>query len=113
MIRNWIVIAAFVALAPPAFACAELEHASPRVGAVVKTPPREIALDMSEKLDPKDALIRIDGQPDAVKATVVSDRRMRAQLTKTLTPGIYHVEWQVYSMDGHVALGDYKFEVRP
>ena len=111
--RKLVTAIALLSATPSAFACAELEHASPRVGAVIPASPREIALDMSEKLDPKGAEIVIDGRKDAASLVQVAGRRMSARVSQPLRPGVHRVLWSVYSQDGHIAAGDYQFVVKP
>jgi len=108
--RTLLLAALTLAAAPGAFACAELEHASPRVGEAMTAAPRQISLDMSEKIDAKGAQISVDG--GALAPVSVNGKRVSGPVKAPLAAGLHKVSWQVYSADGHLAAGDYTFEVR-
>ena len=98
-----------------AAAHAFLDHAEPAVGSTVATPPTEVVLTFTRKLDPASCTIEITdagGQRlDAAKPDVAGTV-MRVALA-ALPPGTYRVKWRVRSADGHVTDGAFTFQIRP
>ena len=104
--------------APPAFAHAFLDHATPAVGSTVHAPPREVRLWFTQQLEPAFSKVRVldaagkqvdagDSHLDGADATIV------IVSVPSLTPGAYRVEWRVVSVDAHVTEGDFTFDVAP
>jgi methionine-rich copper-binding protein CopC len=111
--------AAFVLAAGQAQAHAMLEHALPRVGAVVRAAPRELRLWFSERIEPalsNMTLATAAGRPVPIGhlALVPGDgRQVTAAIPAALSPGAYRVRWRVVSVDSHRTQGDFTFEVKP
>ena len=106
------------ASAPAALAHAFLEHASPRVGSTVDTPPSRVMLHFSQDLGPAFSSVQVfdaaghevDGKDAKVDA---QDASSLGVSLPGLSPGKYRVKWRVLSTDTHVTEGDFAFEVRP
>ena len=101
--------------ATPAFAHAFLQHASPGAGAILTAPPKEIALNFSEKLEPHFSGVTItdaDGHDEEAAGAVIDNSSVTVAL-KPLNPGSYHVSWHAVSLDTHRTEGAYSFTVKP
>src|SRR5215471_17896498 len=90
-----------------------LDHAEPRVGNTVASPPREVTLYFTQKLEPAFSTISVTnaaGQRiDSGKARVSG-----SQMSISLKPsgsGTYHVNWRVLSVDTHTTDGSFTFQV--
>ncbi|MCP3470270.1 copper resistance protein CopC [Bradyrhizobium sp. CCGUVB1N3] len=98
-----------------ASAHAELDHAEPRVGNKVASPPREVMLWFTQKLEAAFSSITVTGpsgqRVDGGKARV-SGNQMSIPL-KSGGPGTYHVNWRVLSVDAHTTDGSFTFQVGP
>ncbi|MET4204893.1 copper resistance CopC family protein [Bradyrhizobium sp. LA6.12] len=98
-----------------ATAHAFLDHAEPRVGNKVATPPRELTLWFTQKLEPAFSAVTVTGptgqRVDAGKARV-SGNQMSVSLKGGGT-GTYHVNWRVLSVDTHTTDGSFTFQVGP
>ncbi len=95
-----------------------LRHASPPVGSTLATPPRQVVLDFTEKVEPRFSAIEVQ---DAAGARVDANdlhaapddaRRLIIGL-KPLAPGSYKVVWHITSVDTHRTEGAYGFTVKP
>ena len=93
-----------------------LDHAEPRVGAVVSVAPTQVALWFTEDIEPAFSAVKVfdaagtqvdraDVHVDATEHSV-----LRVSLKK-LPPGAYTVVWRVVSVDTHVTQGDFVFRV--
>ena len=95
-----------------------LDHADPRVGRTVKTPPANVRIWFTEGLEPafssmqvvNEAGQRVDKADSQVDS---SDRTLLRVSLPQLTPGTYKVIWRVLSVDSHVTEGDFTFRVAP
>jgi copper resistance protein C len=98
-----------------ATAHALLDHAEPRVGNKVASPPREVTLSFTQKLEPAFSSVTVTGptgqRVDAGKARV-SGNQMSVSL-KGGGIGTYHVNWRVLSVDTHTTDGSFTFQVGP
>jgi copper resistance protein C len=103
---------------PRAAAHAFLDHAEPRVGSTVHTPPPELRLSFTQELEPAFSTVEVkdergvqvdkgDVKVDADNATL-----LRVSLNP-LPPGTYKVIWRVVSVDTHPTEGDFTFQVSP
>lgn len=114
-----IASAASLVLAAPAFAHAMLDHAAPKVGATIQTPPKEVRLEFSEGVEAvlsRIKLTRLSGEavPLGQPTTSPTDKSvLTAPLLETLEPGTYQVAWRVVSVDTHVSQGDFRFTIKP
>ncbi|HEY8168856.1 MAG TPA: copper resistance CopC family protein [Candidatus Limnocylindrales bacterium] len=105
-----------VALAAPAgvAAHAELETASPPVGATVETLPTTVSATFSLPLLPdKSSIVVRDPAGDRVASGGVdpADPRTLSTAVPLLTAGTYQVRWTAGTDDGHVERGRYTFTV--
>ena len=96
-----------------AVAHAFLDHAEPRVGNKVATPPREVTLWFTQKLEPAFSSMTVTNaagqRVDTGKARVSGN-----QMSVSLRPGgtgTYHVTWRVLSVDTHTTDGSFSFQV--
>ena len=100
-----------------AFAHAHLVRATPAVGATVSTPPSEVTLRFSEKLESAFSSVVVRDQSgkqvDKGDATLDKGDRtlMRVLLQQPMTPGVYKVEWKAMSADTHKIDGNFTFKV--
>lgn len=104
-------------LATPALAHADLKSSAPADDAVV-TAPTELELGFSEVLNLAFSGIKVTGPDDAIVETAKPEAigdgtAMTVGLPAQLAPGVYVVEWNVLSTDGHKLNGTYSFTVVP
>lgn len=111
----WILSLALLLFSGDASAHATLDHAEPRVGNQVATPPGEVTLYFTQKLEPAFSTIAVTnaaGQRVDSGKTRVSGSQMSTSLKPGGT-GTYHVKWRVLSVDTHTTEGNYTFQVGP
>jgi methionine-rich copper-binding protein CopC len=96
-----------------AHAHAFLDHADPRVGNKVATPPHEVTLWFTQKLEPAFSTVTVTNaagqRVDTGKASVNGN-----QMSVAVRPGgtgTYHVNWRVLSVDTHTTNGNFTFQV--
>ncbi|SRR5229473_5114173 len=96
-----------------ASAHALLDHAEPRVGNKVATPPRQVTLWFTQKLEPAFSSVTVTNgggqRVDSGKARVSGN-----QMSVSLRPGgagTYQVNWRVLSADAHTTDGTFTFQV--
>jgi copper resistance protein C len=113
-----VIVLALAAVASGAGAHAFLDRAEPRVGSKVRTPPAQVTLWFTERLEPAYSRVKVmdetGQQVDKADASVVAadPRQLRVSLMP-LGPGKYRVVWRVLSVDTHVTEGDFTFHVVP
>jgi len=95
-----------------------LDHADPRVGNTVKSPPRTVALWFTQNLESAFSTIEVRDangtQMNAAKASVdANDRKLLRVPVKVLPAGTYTVKWRVLSVDTHTTEGNFTFHVAP
>src|SRR4051794_40416885 len=96
-----------------ATAHAMLDHAEPRVGNKVATPPREVTLWFTQKLEPAFSTITVT-DPAGKRVDTGKTRVGGSQMSVSLRPGgsgTYHVMWRVLSVDAHRTDGSFSFQV--
>jgi copper resistance protein C len=96
-----------------ASAHAMLDHAEPRVGNKVATPPQQVTLWFTQKLEAAFSTITVTnaaGQRVDSGKTRVSGSQMSVSLRAGGT-GTYHVNWHVLSTDTHTTEGNFTFQV--
>ena len=90
-----------------------LDHAEPRVGNKVASPPHEVTLWFTQKLEPAFSSVTVSNaageRVDSGKA-LVSGSQMSVSLRGGGT-GTYHVNWHVLSVDTHTTEGNFTFQV--
>lgn len=96
-----------------AHAHAFLDHSEPRVGNKVASPPHEVTLWFTQKLEPAFSSVTVTdaagGRVDSGKPRVSGN-----QMSVALRPGgagTYHVNWRVLSVDTHTTEGNFTFQV--
>ena len=96
-----------------ASAHALLDHADPRVGNKVATPPREVTLFFTQKLEAAFSNVTVTNaagqRVDAGKPRISGN-----QMSVSLRPGgngTYHVTWHVLPVDTHTTDGNFTFQV--
>jgi methionine-rich copper-binding protein CopC len=105
-----------LSVAGAALAHPRVLRATPAVGGTVTTPPSEVTIRFSEKLEPAfSAVVVRDSEGKQVdKGDGALDKKdhqlMRASL-QSLTPGVYKVEWRAVGTDTHKVNGDFTFTV--
>jgi methionine-rich copper-binding protein CopC len=102
-------------IAAPAFAHAFLKHASPGVGAMVKTPPPALVLTYTEDLEVPFCKVVVTGPGGAqvsAKPRAVPGHRDELSVPLHITAaGTYHVTWHALSVDTHKTEGSFSFTV--
>ena len=96
-----------------ATAHAMLDHAEPRVGNKVATPPREVTLWFTQKLEAAFSTITVTDSTGK-RADTGKTRVSGSQMSVSLRPGgsgTYHVTWRVLSVDAHTTDGSFAFQV--
>jgi methionine-rich copper-binding protein CopC len=90
-----------------------LDHAEPRVGNKVASPPHEVTLWFTQKLEPAFSNVTVTnaaGQRVDTGKPRVSGNQMSVSL-RSGAAGTYHVTWRVLSVDTHTTDGNFTFEV--
>jgi copper resistance protein C len=90
-----------------------LDHAEPRVGNKVASPPHEVTLWFTQKLEPAFSSITVtnaSGQRVDTGKARVSGNQMSV-LLRGGGNGTYHVNWHVLSVDTHTTEGNFTFQV--
>jgi methionine-rich copper-binding protein CopC len=109
--------AALVLAAEVASAHSLLLDSDPGAGSVVSAPPARLSLRFNNRIEKRLSHVRLLGPGhDARELPVAPEDGSADRVTAAappLTPGLYRVEWQVLSTDGHVVRGRFSFEVRP
>ena len=99
--------------ATAADAHAMLERAEPRVGNKVASPPREVTLWFTQKLETAFSTITVTnaaGERVDTGKTRVSGNQMSIAI-RAGGAGTYRVNWQVLSIDTHRTDGSFTFQV--
>jgi methionine-rich copper-binding protein CopC len=96
-----------------ASAHAFLDHAEPRVGNKVASPPREVKLWFTQKLEAAFSTITVTNAAGE-RVDTGKPRISGTQMSVALRPGgsgTYRVTWQVLSVDTHRTDGNFTFQV--
>ena len=96
-----------------ASAHAFLDHAEPRVGNKVASPPREVTLWFTQKLEAAFSTVTVTNAAGE-RVDTGEPRISGTQMSVTLRPGgsgTYHVTWHVLSVDTHRTEGNFTFQV--
>jgi hypothetical protein len=117
MHRTALLALAMLTAATPSFAHAFLERASPPVGGEVSAPPRQIALNFTEGVEPLFSTIELRDAhgtvvPTGKPQTSPDNNRQLVIELPTLSSGEYTVIWHATSVDTHKTEGSYRFTVR-
>ncbi|HEV8458457.1 MAG TPA: copper resistance CopC family protein [Methylomirabilota bacterium] len=111
-----ITLVVLLAGAGEGSAHAFLDHADPRVGSTIKTPPAQVRLWFTQQLEPAFSTMRVldTAGKQVDKQDVKVDSSKPDLLTvsvPSLGPGTYKVVWRVLSVDTHVTEGDFTFTI--
>ena len=111
-----VVVAALLLLpAPPARGHAFLEHAEPRVGSTVGSPPPSLSLTFTEGIEAAFSKVELtDGAGKSIQ-TGPLEHPISNVITvslPSLAPGSYTVTWSVVSVDTHPTDGHFTFTVK-
>ena len=112
-----LTIITILLAATNAWAHAFLDHAEPAVGSTIDTPPTEIKIWFTERLEPAFSQIQLfdhRGKPVTQNHATVdsSDPSLLTLAVPALGPGEYKVTWKVMSVDTHMTVGNFAFTVR-
>jgi methionine-rich copper-binding protein CopC len=94
-----------------------IDHAEPAVGSQIHSPPTQVKIWFTEKLEPALSRIQVfdlSGQ-EIDQRDLKIDQSNGALLTVSLPelkPGKYKVVWRAVSVDTHVTTGNFLFELR-
>jgi copper resistance protein C len=111
------LVAATLVAATPAAAHSLLLESDPKAETTVAAAPAQLSLRFNNRIEKRLCRVRLlpdRGAPRALDVAVDDGAldRLTAGLP-ALAPGLYRVEWQVLSTDGHVVSGFFKFRVAP
>jgi copper resistance protein C len=90
-----------------------LDRAEPRVGNKVATPPHEVTLWFTQKLEPAFSNVSVTNAAGQ-RVDTGKPRISGTQMSVSLRPGgtgTYHVTWHVLSVDTHTTEGNFTFQV--
>jgi len=109
-----VLMSLLLLLPPPAHAHAFLDHADPRVGSTVASPPA-LTLEFTEPVEP--AFCRVEvvgpaGNPINIGRPEHPAPAMLRVALPPLPPGDYTVQWAVVSVDTHPTEGRFTFSVK-
>jgi copper resistance protein C len=104
-------------LQSPAWAHAFLDHAEPKVGSTVTSPPTETKIWFTQELEPAFSSIEVSdvqGKEVDKKDTHLDskDKSLLIVSLPHLPPGTYTVAWHVVSVDTHKTQGHFQFIVK-
>ena len=89
------------------------DRAEPRVGNKVATPPHEVTLWFTQKLEPAFSNVTVTNAAGQ-RIDAGKPRISGTQMSVSLRPGgtgTYHVTWHVLSVDTHTTEGNFTFQV--
>ena len=92
-----------------------LDHAEPRVGNTVASPPSEVILYFTQKLEAAFSTVTVTG-PSGQRVDSGEARVSGSQMSISLKgggAGTYRVNWRVLSVDTHKSDGNFIFQVGP
>ena len=98
--------------AAPALAHDELVATTPSAGETVTAPPTSIGLEFSQEMYPEGTFAEVrgeDGVDYADGTPTVEGTIVTIPLKTGLPNGVYTVNWQITSSDGHPTQGDWTF----
>jgi copper resistance protein C len=93
------------------------DHADPKVGSTIPSPPRQVRIWFDSDLEPAFSSIAVHGPggatvDDGHGRVDGSDRRLLEVNVPQLAPGTYRVTWNVVAKDGHRTSGDFTFTIK-
>ena len=117
--RSLLLAAALIPASAVSVAAHSLLLSSDPVSdAVLKRSPASVTLRFNNRIEKRLSRVRLVDEHGAVAAapTPPADREAAETLVAAvppLAPGAWRVEWQVFSADGHVVSGSYRFRLAP
>jgi copper resistance protein C len=113
-----LAAAVVVAAGEPVAAHSLLLASTPASNAVLKSSPPYIMLRFNNRIERRLSRVRLVDEHGATASapTVAADDATPEALKAAvppLAPGMWRVEWQVFSTDGHVVSGSYQFRLAP
>ena len=116
--RLFLTVCLLLLSASLAGAHAFLDHAEPKVGSAIKTPPTEVKVWFTQKLVIAFSNLQVfDAAGNEVdkhdKRLDKSEQALLIVSIPPLKPGKYKVVWRATSVDTHVTHGDFTFDVSP
>lgn len=116
--RVALLAAALAAAAAPVAAHSLLLASTPAANAVLAHSPPYILLRFNNRIERRLSRIRlVDERGATARAPTVAADDTAPEALKAvvppLAPGVWRVEWQVFSTDGHVVNGSYQFRLAP
>ena len=117
-LRAALLAAAVVAAGEPIAAHSLLLASTPASNAVLTSSPPYIMLRFNNRIERRLSRVRlVDEHGAAASAPTVAAADAAPEALKAavppLAPGMWRVEWQVFSTDGHVVSGSYQFRLAP
>ena len=93
-----------------------LDRAEPRPGSRLRTPPAEVKVWFTERLEPAFSRLRVENEAgrrvDRADGHVDdADRTLIRVALAPLGPGVYRVAWRVLSVDSHLTEGGFTFRI--
>jgi methionine-rich copper-binding protein CopC len=120
VIARSLLLAAVLILASTVSVAAHslLLSSDPVSDAVITRSPAYVTLRFNNRIEKRLSRVRLVDEHGAVAAapTAPADREAAETLVAAvppLAPGAWRVEWQVFSSDGHVVSGSYRFRLAP
>ncbi len=113
-----LLLPVLLCAAPPAFAHAFLQRASPPVGSEIPVPPAAVTITYTEGVEPDFSTIEVQNA-QGVRVDKADPHLLDGEQTKLtvdlpkLPPGEYTVVWHVTSVDTHKTEGRFTFSVAP
>jgi methionine-rich copper-binding protein CopC len=92
-----------------------LVASTPKEGDVISNSDSTVALQFNVRIDgirSRISLVRPDGTVQVVSINKQTSPDTLTASATGLTPGNYHIRWQVLAVDGHISNGEVRFIVR-
>ena len=116
-VRVAVLAVSLMLAARPAAAHSLLLASDPRADAVLTSAPSQIVLRFNNRIEKRLSRVRlVDEHGTAAAATTrAADGAAETLIASvpSLAAGAWRVEWQVFSTDGHVVSGSYRFRLAP
>ncbi len=117
-LRSVLLLLSALLATPYAAAHAMMTQLTPAENSVLATSPEQIVLVYSENIEPGFSKIGLfDAQDQALKTEKpildsANPNQLSVAIAETLPSGLYRIEWQVVSVDGHKTTGKSQFSVQ-
>ena len=120
MLSRGALLAAALIIAPvaPVAGHSLLLSSMPAANSVLQSSPPYVTLRFNNRIEKRLSRVRLVDEHGAVAAapTTMAKEQPAESLVAAvppLAPGAWRVEWQVFSTDGHVVAGSYRFRLAP